>query len=46
MVLKSLPSPGTVVVEFPLGEWVHEVRYVFYRRRTGTRFEWYSGQFR
>ena len=23
-------APGTVVVEFPLGEWAYEVRYVFY----------------
>ncbi len=28
--LKSLPAPGTVVVEFPLGEWAYELRYVFY----------------
>jgi hypothetical protein len=28
--LKTLPSPGTVVVEFPLGEWADELRYVFY----------------
>jgi hypothetical protein len=28
--LKSLPSPGTIVVEFPFGEWVYERRYVFY----------------
>jgi hypothetical protein len=28
--LKTLPAPGTVVVEFPLGEWAYEVRYVFY----------------
>jgi hypothetical protein len=28
--LKSLPAPGTVVVEFPLGEWAYEMRYVFY----------------
>jgi hypothetical protein len=28
--LKSLPDPGTVVVEFPLGEWAYELRYVFY----------------
>jgi hypothetical protein len=28
--LKSLPAPGTVVVEFPLGEWAYEARYVFY----------------
>ena len=28
--LATLPSPGTIVVEFPLGEWAYEVRYVFY----------------
>ena len=28
--LKTLPAPGTVVVEFPLGEPAYEVRYVFY----------------
>lgn len=28
--LATLPSPGTVVVEFPLGEWAYELRYVFY----------------
>jgi hypothetical protein len=28
--LKSLPAPGTVIVEFPLGEWEYERRYVFY----------------
>lgn len=28
--LTSLPAPGTVVVEFPLGEWEYERRYVFY----------------
>jgi hypothetical protein len=28
--LKTLPNPGTVVVEFPLGEWAYELRYVFY----------------
>jgi len=28
--LKTLPSPGTVVVEFPFGEWGYEVRYMFY----------------
>jgi hypothetical protein len=28
--LKSLPAPGTVLVEFPLGEWAYELRYVFY----------------
>jgi hypothetical protein len=28
--LKSLPDPGTIVVEFPLGEWAYELRYVFY----------------
>jgi hypothetical protein len=28
--LKTLPSPGTVVVEFPLGEWAYELSYVYY----------------
>jgi hypothetical protein len=28
--LRTLPSPGTVVVEFPFGEWGYEVRYMFY----------------
>ena len=28
--LKSLPAPGTVIVEFPMGEWAYELRYVFY----------------
>ena len=28
--LRSLPAPGTVVVEFPFGEWGYEVRYMFY----------------
>jgi hypothetical protein len=28
--LRTLPAPGTVVVEFPFGEWAYEVRYVFY----------------
>jgi hypothetical protein len=28
--LATLPSPGTVVVEFPFGEWAYEQRYVFY----------------
>jgi hypothetical protein len=28
--LKTLPSPGTVVVEFPLGEWAFELSYVYY----------------
>ena len=28
--LAGLPAPGTVVVEFPLGEWAYEQRYVFY----------------
>jgi hypothetical protein len=28
--LKTLPAPGTVIVEFPLGEWSYEARYVFY----------------
>ncbi len=28
--LKTLHAPGTVVVEFPFGEWGYEVRYMFY----------------
>jgi len=28
--LETLPNPGTVLVEFPFGEWAYEVRYVFY----------------
>jgi hypothetical protein len=28
--LATLPSPGTVAVEFPFGEWGYEVRYMFY----------------
>jgi hypothetical protein len=28
--LKTLPSPGTVIVEFPFGEWGYELRYIFY----------------
>ena len=28
--LGTLPAPGTVVVEFPFGEWAYELRYVFY----------------
>jgi hypothetical protein len=28
--LKSLPAHSTIIVEFPLGEWVYERRYVFY----------------
>jgi len=28
--LRTLPTPGTVVVEFPFGEWAYELRYVFY----------------
>jgi hypothetical protein len=28
--LETLPAPGTVVVEFPFGEWAYELRYVFY----------------
>lgn len=28
--LKTLPAPGTVVAEFPFGEWAYEMRYVFY----------------
>ena len=28
--LKGISAPGTVVVEFPFGEWAYELRYVFY----------------
>ena len=28
--LKTLPAPGTVLVEFPFGEWGYEMRYMFY----------------
>jgi hypothetical protein len=28
--LKSLPAPGTVMVEFPFNQWTYELRYVFY----------------
>jgi len=28
--LKTQPSPGTVIVEFPLGEWAYELSYVYY----------------
>jgi hypothetical protein len=28
--LKTLPSPGTVIVEFPFGETAFELRYMFY----------------
>ncbi len=28
--LKGVSAPGTVVVEFPFGEWAYELRYVFY----------------
>jgi len=28
--LKTLPAPGTVLVEFPFGEWGYELRYMFY----------------
>jgi hypothetical protein len=28
--LKTLPSPQTIVAEFPLGHWTYELRYVFY----------------
>jgi hypothetical protein len=28
--LETLPEPGTVVVEFPFGEYAYELRYVFY----------------
>ena len=44
--LKSLPSPGTVVVEFPLGEWAYELRYVFYSTaHWHPLLNGYSGQF-
>jgi hypothetical protein len=44
--LKSLPAPGTVVVEFPLGEWAYEVRYVFYSTaHWHPLLNGYSGQF-
>jgi hypothetical protein len=44
--LETQPSPGTVVVEFPLGEWAYELSYVYY-----STFHWhpllngYSGSF-
>jgi hypothetical protein len=28
--LKTLPAPGTVIVEFPFNAWSYELRYVFY----------------
>jgi len=28
--LKTLPSPGTAIIEFPFGEWGYELRYMFY----------------
>ena len=28
--LNTLPAPGTVLVEFPFGEWGYELRYMFY----------------
>lgn len=28
--LKTLPSPQTVVAEFPLGQWTYELRYIYY----------------
>ena len=28
--LKTLPAPGTIVAEFPLGQWTYELRYIFY----------------
>ncbi len=44
--LKSLPAPGTVVVEFPLGEWAYELRYVFYSTaHWHPLLNGYSGQF-
>ena len=46
MYLKSLPAPGTVVVEFPLGEWAYELRYVFYSTaHWHPLLNGYSGQF-
>jgi hypothetical protein len=44
--LKSLPAPGTVIVEFPLGEWAYELRYVFYSiAHWHPLLNGYSGQF-
>jgi hypothetical protein len=44
--LKSLPAPGIVVVEFPLGEWAYELRYVFYSTaHWHPLLNGYSGQF-
>ena len=44
--LKSLPAPGTVIVEFPLGEWAYELRYVFYSTaHWHPLLNGYSGQF-
>ncbi|MSO55824.1 MAG: hypothetical protein EXQ55_02725 [Acidobacteria bacterium] len=28
--LKTLPAPGTVIAEFPLGQWTYELRYIYY----------------
>ena len=28
--LKTRPKPGTVVVEFPIGEWAYELSYMYY----------------
>ena len=28
--LKTLPAPGTVIIEFPFGEFAYELSYVFY----------------
>jgi hypothetical protein len=44
--LEDLPAPGTVVAEFPFGQWGYELRYVYY-----STFHWhplingYSGTF-
>jgi hypothetical protein len=44
--LKSLPAPGTVVAEFPFGEWAYELRYVFYSTaHWHPLLNGYSGQF-
>ena len=30
LYLRTLPSPQTVVAEFPFGQWTYELRYIFY----------------
>ena len=37
--LKSLPAPGTVVVEFPLGEWAYELATCFTHRALASSAE-------